>query len=135
MEKILARIESLEERVKKIEDSLLDNPEKKITQKQLSTKEFILSLNLSDEIEKTLAICYFLEVYGKVEKFNVKDIEKGFEKTKEPKPKNTNYKVFKNVEKGHLMELDEKKDNLKAYSLTNTGLQYVENNLSDKKND
>jgi hypothetical protein len=97
--------------------------------KEISIKEFILSKKPKDDVQKTLAIGYFLEQHQHYTSFNVKDIESGFRASKEKVPLNIPDKIQMNLKKGQMMEAKEKKDNIKAYVLTNSGDRYVENNF------
>ncbi len=51
---------------------------------------------------------------------------------KEIVPGNINYKVIMNIKKGFIMEAKEKKDDLKAWTLTTTGERFVKNGLKQK---
>lgn len=98
-------------------------------EKLLSMKEFLISKKPKDDVQRTLVICYFLEKYKSMNSFNVKDIEDGFREAKERVPENVNYKVIKNIKSGYIMEAKEKKDKFKAWTLSNTGERFVENDL------
>ena len=127
---ILQRIQSLDERVLKLEEYIGSNPEKKIT-KKISIKEFYLSKNSNDDIQRTLLLAYYLEKYDGYPSINTKDIENACLEAKVNIPvDNIPYKLYKNVEKGYLMETKEKKDSQKAYILTNTGEKFVEGDFS-----
>ena len=97
--------------------------------KKLSIKEFMIQKKPVDDVQKTLVIGYFLEHFENMDKFNVKDITESYRLAREPLPKNINDKVNMNITKGHLMPAKEKKDNLKAWYLTNTGEIFVDNGL------
>jgi hypothetical protein len=99
----------------------------KVIAKRLSVKEFLLEKQPNNDVSKTLVICYYLEKLDGLTSYNIKDIEGGFRRAKEPVPVNINYKVIKNIEAGYLMEAEEKKDKLKAWCLTNTGEGVVNN--------
>lgn len=122
--------QNLVDRVKKLENSFQSKPD--VLKKELSIKEFILSKTPKDDIQKTLVIGYYLEKYNDFSSFNSKDLEDGFRVAKEKVPDNVNYKAIKNIEKGYMMEAKEKKDNLKAWNLTNSGEHFIENNLRDE---
>ncbi|MHA1252320.1 MAG: hypothetical protein ACTSRP_20210, partial [Candidatus Helarchaeota archaeon] len=64
--------------------------------------------------------------------FNIKDLEKGFKLAKEKIPNNINYKVYRNISQGYMMERDEKKDNLKAWTLTRSGEEFVKSKFQKK---
>jgi len=102
-------------------------PEKlKSEGKKLSIKEFVLTKNPTDDVQRTLVIGYYLENFGGVEAFNVKDLTEGFRLARERVPLNMNDKVNLNISKGYLMKAGEKKDNLKAWVLTSSGERFVE---------
>lgn len=131
IEKIKKTLEEHEARISKIENLLTSKPP--TLEKKLSIKEFILSKNPKNDIQKTLAIGYYFEKYEGMSAFNVKDLENGFHDAKETAPENINYKVIKNIKKGYMMESKEKKDNLKAWNLTNSGEKLVESNFEKEK--
>ncbi len=130
LSEILNRLDKIEDRLKKLEDSGETHVTKE--KKNLSIREFFLLKNPTDEIQKTLAVCFYLENYGDLEYFNIKDIENGFRSAKEKLPKNINYNVFMNIKKGYMMEHNEKKENLKGWVLTNSGNAIVELNFKEK---
>jgi len=123
---IKKRLEEHERRISKLEGL----PQgKSAVAKKSSVKEFILSKKVKDEVQKTLAIGYYLENYEGLTSFNVKDLEGGFRKAKEQIPGNINDKVNLNIAKGHMMDAKEKKDKLKAWVLTNSGEKFVQNDF------
>ena len=128
---IKKKLEEHEERLSKLESLIQTKPE--VAKKKISIKEFIIPKKPKDDVQKTLAIGYYLENYGYLSSFTAKDLEKGFRTAKERVPKNINYKVIRNIHRGFMMEAKEKKDNLKAWTLTNSGEKYVENNLKKEK--
>ena len=93
--------------------------------KKISIKEFILAKQPKDDIQKTLIIGYFFEKNEGITSFNIKDLTNGFERAKEKIPTNINDKVNKNISKGYIMSTKEKKDNLVAWVLTNSGEKFV----------
>lgn len=125
------KLEEHEERISKLESLFQTKPE--VVKKEVSIKEFILSKKPKSDIQKTLAIGYYLEKYEDSSSFNIRDLEKSFRAAKEKVPKNVGDKPQKNIKKGHMMEDGEKKDNLKAWSLTNSGEKYVENGFKKEK--
>ncbi len=128
---IRGKIEEHEERISKLEALSQKKPE--LITKKLSIKEFILSKKPQDDIQKTLAIGRYLERYEGFSSFNVPDLDKGFRDAKEPVPQNINDKANKNIAKGHMMEAKEKKDNITAWVLTNSGEEYVDSGFQEKK--
>lgn len=124
-------LEEHEERIVKLENLLLTKP--KEIMKKLSIREFMLSKNPGSEMQRTLAIAYYLEKYESLTSFNAKDLENGFRRAKEKIPRNINYEVIRNIQKGYMMEAEEKKDNRKAWYLTNAGVECVENGFDKEK--
>ena len=129
------RILTLEERVKKLEDFLFNSnneisPLQNI-QKKMSIKEFLMTKQLDDEVKRTLAISYFLEILDGVKPFNTDDLKKAFRLAKVQLPKNVNDKINMNIKKGHIMEAEEKKAAKKAWELTASGERFVENELNN----
>ncbi len=116
-----------EERISHLESFFRSKP--KESKKELSIKEFILQKQPKSDVEKALAIGYYLEQYRHVSPFNAKDLEDGFREAKEIVPRNVNLAVINNIGKGRMMEAREKKDNLKSWTLTSTGEKFVENEL------
>jgi hypothetical protein len=97
--------------------------------KKLSAKEFLLGKTIRSETQKVLALAFFLERMEGVASFNVSDLEAAFRSAREKLPKNMNDAVNKNIARGFLMEAKEKKDSKKAWHLTATGEQHVENEM------
>lgn len=119
------RILVLENKVKTIENLLDQNPEKKKI-KSVSLSEFIIEKKPFGDIQRTLIIGYYLENYKNYNSFNVKDLESGFKDAREKAPKNISLNIFMNAKKGYFIEL-EKKDGMKAYGLSNSGIRFIEN--------
>ena len=128
---IKKKLEEHEQRIFKLEGLISTKSE--AVQKKISIKEFILSKKITDDIQKTLAIGYYLEKYKNFSSFNKNDLEEWFGKSKEDLPKNINDNVNKNIKHGHMMEADEKKEGLKAWVVTITGEGYVENDFKEEE--
>ena len=124
LKQIQNRVGQYEERLSKLEDFLTG--QRKAKKKKLSLREFILLKSPTNDVQQTLCIGYFLENYNGLSSFNKKDLEKAFRKAREKLPQNVNDKVNLNIKKGHMVEASEKKDNLKAWNLTNSGREEVE---------
>lgn len=123
------RIQDIEERLSKLE-----SPNQSTTgshQKKISPKEFYLTKNPKDEIQKTLLVCFYLERFDGLKSMTAKEIEDGFRAAKETIPKNINYNVFMNIKKGFLMETKEKKNKLKSWVLTIKGEKFVDSDFQD----
>lgn len=131
LEPIKRQLEDHEKRISGLEALSQKKPE--LITKKLSVKEFILSKKPKSEIQKTLAIGFYLEKYEGLPSFNVKDLEDWYRAAKEPLPKNMNDTVNKNIAKGHIMDAKEKKDNKRAWILTNSGEIFVESGFKENK--
>lgn len=127
---IKEQLKQHEKRILKLEMVL--TPVSNAPKKKISIKEFILSKKPKDDIEKALTIGYYLEKYDGMNSFNANDLKRGFRTAKEKYPNNVNDKVNKNVDKGYMMEVEEKKENLKAWMLTNSGEKHVEQGFKEK---
>jgi|SRR5581483_1773685 len=129
------RVLSLEKRVAELEahQAKGESGRKTPESKKLSVKEFIIDKKPSNDVEKTLAIAYFLERYEGMTSFNIDDLARYFVFAKEPEPANINDKVNLNIKKGHLAEAPEKKNNKKAWRVTNSGEKSVEDGFKVKK--
>ena len=130
-EEIKQILDDHERRIKALEG--LPKSDVKSGNKQISIKEFILLKNPKDDVQRTLVICYYLEKHKGINSFNAKDIKDAFRDAKEKVPSNVNYKVIQNIKSGYMMEAKEKKDKLKAWTLTSTGERFVENDLKKEK--
>lgn len=128
--KLTRRIDDLEKRVSGLEAKRgADGDDIPASAKKLSLREFLISKKPSDDVKKSLAIGYYLEKFEGLTSFNAGDLESSFEKAKEKKPLNINDKVNMNIRNGYMDEVAEKKDSRKAWHLTSTGEQFVENNF------
>jgi len=134
LKKIVAEHET---RISKLEDIVTVKPikirEQDRRKKKLSMKEFLRSKRPKTNVHQTLAIGYYLEKYDKMSSFNVNDVCDGFRAAKEPVPSNTQAFINQNIFNGHMMDYKEKKDKKKAYVLTNSGEEFVENDFSRKE--
>ena len=133
-EELLKKINDLEKRVAALETKKDADPVgQSSSPKKVSLREFLNSKKPNDDVKKTLVIGYYLEKFEGLSSFNAGDLEGSFEKAKEKKPLNINDKVNMNIRNGYMDEVAEKKDSRKAWHLTSTGEQFVENNFSNPK--
>ena len=126
---IRKKLEEHENRIIRLENLFQSKPE--AVKKELSIKEFILLKKPNSDVQKTLAIGYYLEKLQGFSSFTVQDLENSFRRAKEQVPQNIQDKIQKNVRKGHMDEATEKKDNKKAYILTSSGERAVENGFKE----
>jgi hypothetical protein len=132
------RVNALEQRVSDLESKFSSNPkieseESNANSKKLSVKEFVLAKKPAGDVQKTLVISHYLEKHENMESVNVDDLAKYFRLAKEPVPGNLNDKINMNIRKGHMTEAAEKKENKKAWVVTNTGEQFIEKEFKDSK--
>ena len=129
LDAILAAIKSLESRVTRIEatcpnagggETVVGSAKKK-----LSVKEFLLENPPTTDIQRTLAIGYFLEKYAGLTSFTKADLEKGYSDAREPLPSNIGVNIRHCIKQGHMMEVEEEKNNKTAYVVTRSGEQFA----------
>jgi len=133
IQEIKKRLNELEERLSKLEGS--NKTESKVVMKRVSITEFMRSQKPHDDVQKTLAVGYYLEKYEGLTSFNARDLESAFQRLKVPKSQtiNFNYKAIRNIQQGYMDEANEKKDKQKAWSLTKPGEEYVERSFQKEK--
>jgi hypothetical protein len=127
LEKIKQVLQEHEGRLNKLEEKFVSSPAPQ--KKKISLREFLNTKKPTGDVQRTLAIGYFLEHYESIESFNTQDLEEGFRKAKEKVPGNINYQTIKGIQYGFMQEAKEKKDDLKAWTLTASGEEYVEKNF------
>jgi hypothetical protein len=109
--------------------SAVASPSVPVVAQKPSVRQLVLEKAPADDVQRCVVIAYHLEKREEYKSFNAKDIEKGFVDAREKVPGNVADKILKNVWKGHMMQVPEEKDGLKAYVLTNTGIKFVESGL------
>ncbi len=126
------QIADLEARMKKLEEMVLPSAgSTSVTRhKKSSAKEFLMTKQAKTDTQKVLALGYFLEHLEGMESFNTSDLEVVFRAAKEKLPANMNDAVNKNIKRGFMDEAKERKDAKKAWYLTSTGENYLENDLN-----
>jgi len=123
------RIRTLEQRLGAAEAVVQQPAVAPPAPKVQSIRQFIVEKGPTDDVQRSLVIGYYLEKQSGLASFNAKDIEKGFVDAREKVPGNVADKILKNVWKGHMMQVKDDKDGLKAYVLTNTGTKFVESGI------
>jgi len=124
------KIVNIEKRLQVLEDKkntfTQESEAEEKSKKKISINEFLLSLDIKDETDLTLAITFYLDKYEGIAEFNKNDLKVWFRKAKEKIPLNINDKVNMNIRKGYMTECGEKKDKLKCWYITSSGESYVE---------
>jgi len=125
------KIVELETRIKKLEDTLFSADGLKISagRKKMSANEFLRTKAIETGTQRVLVLGYYLEKTDGMPSFNATDIETIFRSAKEKLPANINDLVNSNVKRAFMDEAKEKKDGKKAWYLTSTGENYVEQEL------
>jgi len=123
---ILEAIKGLDARITKIEAGTSGGKAPaRATTKKTSIKEFLLEHPPTTDIQRTLAIAYFLENHAGMASFTRPDLEKGYSDAKETPPSNISVNIAHCIKQGHMMEADEKKNNKTGYVVTRSGEQFV----------
>jgi hypothetical protein len=82
--------------------------------------------NPSKHTDSIAVFAYWLYKVETLNSFNVQDILDCYDKTRKAKPSNVNQIINQNVATHIFAEASEKKDGLKAWIITRTGEEYVE---------
>jgi len=82
--------------------------------------------NPSKHTDSVAVFAYWLFNIEKIATFNVQDILNCYDKTRKAKPSNVNQIINQNVASHIFAEAPEKKESLKAWVITRTGEEYVE---------
>lgn len=129
LDEIIQKLKDHEKRIVKLEELILKGAESDKLDKKMSIREYLLSKNPKNNVNRTLAIGCFLEKYKNLKFYNKNDLVEYFKKAKEKAPLNINDKVNLNIKKGYMMEVDEIIGNLKCWCLTKSGMKFCENNF------
>lgn len=127
------RVQELESRVAKLEAALsgAQPPRQPAGGKEVSLREFLNDKKPTSANDRALCIGFFLETSKGYDSFGADDIKAGFREARIQLPKNPNDIINKNIAKAFMMDA-EPKNGKKAWVLTNTGMEFVQNNLGHK---
>jgi hypothetical protein len=132
-DEVFDRLDAIEKRLTAIEKGHKSNDliqtSKSLPERKGSLREFLIAKKPGDDVKKTLAVGYYLEKFEGLNSFSVKDLEAAFESGREKQPSNINDKVNMNIKNGHMAKAREKKENHKAWYLTNAGIGFLENSF------
>ncbi|HUI91129.1 MAG TPA: MarR family winged helix-turn-helix transcriptional regulator [Chitinivibrionales bacterium] len=105
-----------------------------VSGKQLSVGEFIRQTGAKKHTDVVLAFGYYLEKYSGVSEFSPADINSCYYEAK-MEISNTSQMLFRDIKRGLIMEsMNSKNKPKKLYTLTRTGLEYVEETLTKTNN-
>lgn len=101
------------------------------TGKPSSPSEFIKKISPKNQSEKAIVLAYYLEKVKGMDKFTTADLTAVCRNAKQPKFTNISDTVAKQVQQGLLMGAGDTESG-RAYVLTTTGEEYVENLINSK---
>jgi len=93
--------------------------------KKLSIREFLLKHPPTSDVQRTLAVGFYLETHEGVGSFTRADLERGYRDAKHSLPSNMSMNIKHCIKAGNMMEVKERKDNKPAYVITSTGEQFI----------
>jgi hypothetical protein len=125
-----ARITAIEAGTKSAAD---DKTAARVSGKKLSIREFLLKHPPTTDVQRTLAVGYYLETHESMGSFTRADLEKGYRDAKHTLPSNMSMNIKQCIKAGNMMEANEKKDNKSAYVVTSTGEQFVQSGYKKAK--
>lgn len=96
-----------------------------------SPSEFIKKLSPKNQSEKAIVLAYYLEKVRGIESFTTTDLTDVGREAKQPRFTNISDIVAKQVQQGLLMGAGDKESG-RAYVLTTTGEEHVENLINSK---
>jgi len=132
LDAVLDAIKGLDVRITKIEAGATGTSGGKTaapaSAKKLSIREFLLKHPPTNDVQRTLAVGYYLETHEGMGTFTRANLERGYRDAKHSLPSNMSMNIQQCVKAGNMMEAEEKKDSKPAYVVTSTGEQFVESN-------
>ncbi|MHB8087408.1 MAG: hypothetical protein ACYDH2_04085 [Anaerolineaceae bacterium] len=102
-------------------------PKQKTPQSYESIAQFIKQKGFSSIRELVLGISLYIDQIENKTPFTVKDIEEKYSEARITKPSNINDAINKNITKGYLLESPEKRDGLKTFRISQSGIEWVQN--------
>lgn len=123
------RLEALEQRVAELEQAKQPGVPKR-SPKGMAMNEFLRAFGPTSEVERGLGVAYYLCQYGGLGSFNIEDLRGGLRQAALAEPANISDLCNKLVRKYWFDAVPQKKDDLKAWELTNTGIEEVEKRIA-----
>lgn len=121
-----------EQKTQKPVDKTEEQKIKQISEKKLSISEFIRKLKFKRHTDMVLGFAYFLEKFSDVKEFSPADINNCYYEAK-MESSNTSQMIIQLIRRGHLMQAKTKDKKKKLYTLTSSGIQFIEDYLSTIK--
>ncbi len=121
----------VEEKFRELSEGVHMTPEESVEKVEQIPETLVELLeqkgNPQKHTELVTVFAFWLLKAKKIESFNAKDIVSCYDRTRRVKPKNTNQIINANVRSNLFAEANEKKDGYKAWFVTHTGEEFVEN--------
>lgn len=92
-----------------------------------SVAAFLNKKSFSTDVERVLGVAYYIDQIEGISPFTSKDIESKFAQARATKPSNISASINSNISKGFLCESPDKKDGLKAFYISSTGIRCCDN--------
>lgn len=117
----------IKSRLAKLEQAVFGSKSEFIA-KQMTPREFLKQSNAKGDVEITLLFAYFLEMIRGLKPITRAMLEDIFREAKYPPPAKLSDKIYQNVRKGFLMDVDSRA-NPKIYELASSGIDHVQGEL------
>jgi hypothetical protein len=100
-------------------------------EKRISIREFLDEKSPHKHTEEIAVFAYYTDKMLFEPYFNVNDINELYSKAKIKGPANINDTINALVKRGILMEVDEEKENLKCWTITRSGIEFVKSEVGN----
>jgi len=127
------RLKEVEQRIARLENRFSQTtgpPEIK----EKAINEFIREIGPTKNVDKVLAVGYFLEINDGLRNFNISDLRKGISRAGESEPTNVSDVCNRLVKTAFFKVSKEKKDDMKTWELTQTGIERVRRGFRGERN-
>lgn len=94
-----------------------------------SISQFLIEKKFSSELDLTLGIAYYLEVYDGKDSWNIGDLKDEYSLAKKKLPSNISRNVTRNITKSYI--INPNRDDKRVYCLTDEGKSYIEMYIAD----
>lgn len=107
--------------------STVANEKKNKYKENMSIQEFLREKGFGSNTDKFLALAYYLEKFRDTDNFTTNDVKALFLEGKEKLPGNISDCAGKNTQKGYIQLVQGNKKNVKQYSITRSGEEFIDN--------